>query len=173
MLEVQQLSVNYRGLQALDAITFELKAGQVVGLIGPNGAGKSTLFKALLGLIPILSGKVTYDGNTVWSPTNNTKPLVNMADSQYSNYKFDVLLKSKASTIKTVSTVCVSINEGQISNIYCNNGGFIEDILFASYGTPNGQCGNYVVSNQCHATSSVAKISQQCVGRSTCSLQAS
>ncbi len=60
MLEVQQLSVNYRGLQALESITFHLQAGQVVGLIGPNGAGKSTLFKALLGLIPVISGKVTY-----------------------------------------------------------------------------------------------------------------
>jgi len=62
MLEVHELSVSYRGLQALDTITFELQAGQVVGLIGPNGAGKSTLFKALLGLIPIASGKIIYDG---------------------------------------------------------------------------------------------------------------
>jgi manganese/iron transport system ATP-binding protein len=67
MLEVQQLSVNYRGLQALDTITFDLKAGQVVGLIGPNGAGKSTLFKALLGLTPVLSGKVIYDGKLLKS----------------------------------------------------------------------------------------------------------
>jgi manganese/iron transport system ATP-binding protein len=66
MLEVQQLSVNYRGLQALDTINFELKAGQVVGLIGPNGAGKSTLFKALLGLVPI-SGKVIYNGQLLKS----------------------------------------------------------------------------------------------------------
>nr|WP_051023618.1 metal ABC transporter ATP-binding protein [Synechococcus sp. PCC 7502] len=62
MLEVQELSVNYRGLKALEAINFQIHRGQVVGIIGPNGAGKSTLFKALLGLIPLLSGQVTYNG---------------------------------------------------------------------------------------------------------------
>lgn len=70
MLEVQQLSVNYRGLQALDAIAFQLKIGQIVGLIGPNGAGKSTLFKAMLGLIPVMSGKVVYDGKLLKSQRN-------------------------------------------------------------------------------------------------------
>ncbi len=60
MLKIQQLSVKYHGLQALDAISFQLKVGQVVGLIGPNGAGKSTLFKALLGLIPAVTGQVFY-----------------------------------------------------------------------------------------------------------------
>lgn len=62
MLEVQQLSVNYRGLQALEAVSFQLRSGIMAGLIGPNGAGKSTLFKALLGLIPVRSGQVFYHG---------------------------------------------------------------------------------------------------------------
>jgi len=62
MLEVQQLSVNYRGVRALQGIQFQIHSGQLVGLIGPNGAGKSTLFKALLGLIPIISGQVFYGG---------------------------------------------------------------------------------------------------------------
>jgi manganese/iron transport system ATP-binding protein len=53
MLEVQHLSVNYRQIQALQDIYFQLDPGSLVGLIGPNGAGKSTLFKALLGLIPV------------------------------------------------------------------------------------------------------------------------
>lgn len=61
MLEVQQLCVNYRGFKALDDIAFQLNTGQIVGLIGPNGAGKSTLFKAMLGLTPIISGKVILD----------------------------------------------------------------------------------------------------------------
>ncbi|MGA7937642.1 MAG: metal ABC transporter ATP-binding protein [Kovacikia sp.] len=62
MLEVQHLSVNYRGLQAIEDIGFKLSAGTLVGLIGPNGAGKSTLIKALLNLIPVQTGRVLYQG---------------------------------------------------------------------------------------------------------------
>jgi manganese/iron transport system ATP-binding protein len=61
MLEVQNLSVNYRGIQALQDISVTLGAGEVVGLIGPNGAGKSTLIKAMLGLIPS-QGRVLFQG---------------------------------------------------------------------------------------------------------------
>lgn len=52
MLEVKHLSVQYRGIQALDEVNFTVASGELVGLIGPNGAGKSTLIKALLGLLP-------------------------------------------------------------------------------------------------------------------------
>lgn len=62
LLEVQQLSVNYRGLEALAALDFQLEPGQLAGLVGPNGAGKSTMLKGILGLVPsrgrvLLSGK--------------------------------------------------------------------------------------------------------------------
>lgn len=60
MLEVRQLSVNYRGVRALADVSFNLAAGEVTGLIGPNGAGKSTLIKALLGLVPIADGQIFY-----------------------------------------------------------------------------------------------------------------
>jgi manganese/iron transport system ATP-binding protein len=50
MLEVQNLSVNYRGIRALEDVSLSLLPGELVGLIGPNGAGKSTLIKAILGL---------------------------------------------------------------------------------------------------------------------------
>jgi manganese/iron transport system ATP-binding protein len=60
MLEVQQLAVNYRGIQGLAPVSFQIQAGQLVGIIGPNGAGKSTMLKAMLGLIPAASGRVHY-----------------------------------------------------------------------------------------------------------------
>ncbi|MBF2097496.1 MAG: metal ABC transporter ATP-binding protein [Gloeomargaritaceae cyanobacterium C42_A2020_066] len=62
MLEVCQLSVQYRGLLALENVSLRLGDGELVGLIGPNGAGKSTLLKALLGLIPIAAGRVLFRG---------------------------------------------------------------------------------------------------------------
>lgn len=50
MLEVQNLSVEYRGVKALESVSLVLRPGELVGLLGPNGAGKSSLIKAILGL---------------------------------------------------------------------------------------------------------------------------
>ncbi len=61
MLAVQNLSVNYRGIEALAGVSLTLRAGEWVGLIGPNGAGKSTLIKAILGLTPY-RGKILLNG---------------------------------------------------------------------------------------------------------------
>ncbi|MBD1913783.1 MULTISPECIES: ABC transporter ATP-binding protein [unclassified Leptolyngbya] len=65
MLEVQNLSVNYRSVQALENVQFKLHPGELVGLIGPNGAGKSTLLKALLGLIPVNDGQILFHEHPV------------------------------------------------------------------------------------------------------------
>ena len=61
MLEVLNLSVNYRGVRALEDISLTLSPKEMVGLIGPNGAGKSTLIKAILGLVSF-QGKVKFQG---------------------------------------------------------------------------------------------------------------
>lgn len=62
MLEVCNLSVNYQGRNALDEVSLMLVSGELAGLIGPNGAGKSTLIKAILGLIPLQSGRILFQG---------------------------------------------------------------------------------------------------------------
>jgi manganese/iron transport system ATP-binding protein len=61
MLEVRSLAVDYRGLKALEGVSFKIEAGELVGIVGPNGAGKSTMLKAMLGLIPAASGMVKYE----------------------------------------------------------------------------------------------------------------
>jgi manganese/iron transport system ATP-binding protein len=60
VLQVDHLSVSYRSVQALRNINLKVQPGQVVGIFGPNGAGKSTLIKAMLGLIPVTTGRVIY-----------------------------------------------------------------------------------------------------------------
>lgn len=60
MLEVRNLAVNYRGISAVEDVSFCLKSGQLIGIIGPNGAGKSTLIKAILGLVPAERGVITF-----------------------------------------------------------------------------------------------------------------
>jgi manganese/iron transport system ATP-binding protein len=57
-LEVQDLAAGYGTHPAIEAVSFAIRPGQMVGVIGPNGAGKTTLFKAILGLIPRLGGRV-------------------------------------------------------------------------------------------------------------------
>ncbi|MGB3138091.1 MAG: metal ABC transporter ATP-binding protein [Nodosilinea sp.] len=59
-ITVDHLTVNYRDVQALRNVKFTLRPGKVVGIFGPNGAGKSTLIKAMLGLMPVVTGRVTY-----------------------------------------------------------------------------------------------------------------
>lgn len=65
MLEVQHLAVNYRGISAVEDVSFRLEPGQIVGVIGPNGAGKSTLVKGMLGLVPTTSGVVKYGSRSL------------------------------------------------------------------------------------------------------------
>lgn len=60
ILQVQNVSKTFGGLQALNRVTFDLPEGQILGLIGPNGAGKTTLFNAINGVFPLSSGKVIF-----------------------------------------------------------------------------------------------------------------
>ncbi|WP_084403008.1 metal ABC transporter ATP-binding protein [Schaalia suimastitidis] len=61
-LNVDSLSVAYRDIPVLRNATIEIPQGTVTGIVGPNGAGKSTLLKAALGILPSLSGAVTFFG---------------------------------------------------------------------------------------------------------------
>ena len=65
-LAVEALSVIYRnGIAGLRDASFTLPPGSITALVGINGAGKSTLFKALMGLVPIQSGRISILGQSV------------------------------------------------------------------------------------------------------------
>ena len=70
MLEVCNLSVNYRQTSAIDNVSFKLQPGVVMGLFGSNGAGKSTLIKAILGLVPVAEGTAKWMGKPVVKQLN-------------------------------------------------------------------------------------------------------
>jgi ABC-2 type transport system ATP-binding protein len=61
-IEVKQVTKLYGEQKALDAVSFEIKTGEVVGFLGPNGAGKSTMMKIITGFIPPTQGEVFVDG---------------------------------------------------------------------------------------------------------------
>ena len=65
VLSVQDVTVRFGGLTALDRISFDVPLGQVTGLIGPNGAGKTTLINVICGQQRPTSGTVTLSGHTL------------------------------------------------------------------------------------------------------------
>ncbi|HSD54043.1 MAG TPA: ATP-binding cassette domain-containing protein, partial [Burkholderiales bacterium] len=62
LLRAQGVSVRFGGLVAVDAVEFELGAGELVGVIGPNGAGKTTFFHALSGVLAPTEGRLRIGG---------------------------------------------------------------------------------------------------------------
>ena len=65
MLLVRDLTKWWGDVLALDGVTFEVGAGEVVGFLGPNGAGKTTTMRIITGFIPPSSGEVKVDGRDV------------------------------------------------------------------------------------------------------------
>ena len=68
VLSVNNLSVNFGGLKALNNVNLELRKGEVLGLIGPNGAGKTTVFNALSGLVTPSAGTLELFGKSLSWP---------------------------------------------------------------------------------------------------------
>ncbi|HEY6008253.1 MAG TPA: metal ABC transporter ATP-binding protein [Geobacteraceae bacterium] len=62
LLTTENLGCQYNGMTVLREVSFRVQAGDYLGIVGPNGSGKSTLIRALLGLVPAVTGKVTLFG---------------------------------------------------------------------------------------------------------------
>jgi branched-chain amino acid transport system ATP-binding protein len=67
LLDVQEITVRFGGIVALDELSFTIDEGQVCGLIGPNGAGKTTMFNVVSRLYEPASGRLTFDGTDLLS----------------------------------------------------------------------------------------------------------
>src|SRR5437879_11683828 len=65
MLEVKSLCKRYRGLPAIDDVSFRVGAGEIVGYVGPNGSGKSTTVKIVTGLLEPNDGQVLFEGRSI------------------------------------------------------------------------------------------------------------
>lgn len=65
VLQVQDIRKQFGGLVAVNDISFDIAAGQIVGLIGPNGAGKSTTFNLITGVLSKTSGQVKFRGQDI------------------------------------------------------------------------------------------------------------
>ncbi|MGO1527614.1 MAG: metal ABC transporter ATP-binding protein [Senegalia sp. (in: firmicutes)] len=141
IIEVNNLTVNYGSVTALDNINIKIKKGEFLGIIGPNGGGKTTLLKSLLGLIKPTAGEVKI---------NNKKPIGYVP--QFSNFDrnfpikvLDVILlgklkgkikflhKFKKEEVKRAEEIMESLNilefkDRQISQL---SGGQLQKVLIA------------------------------------------
>ena len=65
LLELENVSIAFGGLKAIDNVSFSIEEGTIVGLIGPNGAGKTTMFNIITANYKPTSGKVTFCGKDI------------------------------------------------------------------------------------------------------------
>ena len=81
LLRIEDLKVNYGGIEAVKGISLSVKQGEIVTLIGANGAGKSTTLRTISGLVKPRSGKITFDGQEItgMDPTNIVKTGITMS----------------------------------------------------------------------------------------------
>jgi len=71
ILSVGDAVVDYRDLQAVSKVSFSVKKGETVAVVGESGSGKSSLVRAMLGLVPMSSGRVVYAGNNLEGPVQS------------------------------------------------------------------------------------------------------
>jgi urea ABC transporter ATP-binding protein UrtE len=65
MMQVEDLFAGYGRIGVLDGVSFNVAAGECVGVLGHNGMGKSTLLRTIVGLLPVWRGKITFDGQAL------------------------------------------------------------------------------------------------------------
>lgn len=76
MIEVQNLTKQYGNFTAVNGITFEAQAGEIVGLLGPNGAGKTTTMRMLTGFMPPTSGTAKIAGFDIFDDSMEVRKRV-------------------------------------------------------------------------------------------------
>ena len=81
LLRIEDLKVNYGGIEAVKGISLSVEEGQIVTLIGANGAGKSTTLRTISGLVKARSGRITFAGEDITGldPTSIVKKGITMA----------------------------------------------------------------------------------------------
>jgi ABC-2 type transport system ATP-binding protein len=65
MLELHRVSKRFKGISAVDNVSFSVPPGRITGYLGPNGSGKSTTIKMIAGLMETTSGKILFRGESI------------------------------------------------------------------------------------------------------------
>src|SRR5450755_3486885 len=79
LLEVENVSVRFGGIVALDRVSFSTARGHIVGFIGPNGAGKTTMFNCLSRLYAFSEGQIRFEGRSILETPSHGIALLGIA----------------------------------------------------------------------------------------------
>ncbi|HWU47766.1 MAG TPA: ABC transporter ATP-binding protein [Humibacter sp.] len=79
IVDVDQLTMKFGGLTALDNISMHIDRGEILGLIGPNGAGKTTLFNAMTGVYRPTKGRILLEGQSIVGRKQHTITRMGLA----------------------------------------------------------------------------------------------
>ena len=75
LAQAEALSAGYNGGLALAGLSFDVRAGERLGVLGPNGGGKTTLFRVLLGELPVRGGRLELDARCATVPQTDRSRL--------------------------------------------------------------------------------------------------
>src|ERR1700759_1552325 len=89
ILEAKALTKKFKDFTAVDAISFSLQEGEILGFLGPNGAGKTTTIQMLLGALTPTTGEVFYFGKNLKHHREQILEEVNFS-STYTNLPWDL-----------------------------------------------------------------------------------
>jgi len=87
MLQVQRLSKTFGAIRAVDAVSFEVRPGEIYGLLGPNGAGKTTTISIISGLLKPDAGEVAVAGLPFWSDPQKAKRIMGVVPQELAVYE--------------------------------------------------------------------------------------
>jgi branched-chain amino acid transport system ATP-binding protein len=125
LLEVQNVTVRFGGILALNGVSFDIRPGQIVGLIGPNGAGKTTLFNCLSRLYEPTEGDILFKGKSILRMPAHAIAALGMGRtfqnvalydnlSVLDNVKVGCHATTKAGFVRSALRLATSVEEAQI-----------------------------------------------------------
>ncbi len=118
MIKCENINLSYENQQVLKNISFEIKENDYIGIVGENGSGKTTLVKAILGLIPVDSGKIIYLEN---KNKIGYVPQKNNIQKNFPATVFEVVLSGFSSKNKFIPFYSKKEKEIALNNMKCVN----------------------------------------------------
>ena len=86
-LKIERLSKTFGAIRAVDAVSFEVRPGEIYGLLGPNGAGKTTTISMISGLLKPDAGEVFVARQAFWSDPQQAKRIMGVVPQELAIYE--------------------------------------------------------------------------------------